>query len=98
MIGDFVDDVFVEFAVVAKGEKVELEGFAFHAQLVRNVFDINFGKIGLAGDRAKRSKFQAIEVNEVILGGMGVFESFQKVGFWLVEKIFGLGGAEVFEF
>ena len=47
---DFVDAVFVEVSVVAVGEEVEFETFAFDHALVGNVGDAYLGKVGLSGD------------------------------------------------
>ena len=49
---DDVDTVFVEVAMVAEREEVELQAFAFHHAAVGNVADGDVGKVGLSGDGA----------------------------------------------
>lgn len=49
---DLVDAVFVEVAMVAEREEVELEGFALYHALIGEVGDAYLGKVGLTGDRA----------------------------------------------
>ena len=86
---DDVHAVFMEVAVIAKAEKIELQAFAFHHALVRQIADAYFGKVGLPGDGAQTGEFGAIEAHPVIVVGVAVFESFEHFGS-IVAAIFGV--------
>jgi hypothetical protein len=57
---------FVKGALIPIRSEIKLKGFAFRAEAVRNVIDIDPGKIGLAGDWTKRSEIVRFEMNTVI--------------------------------
>jgi hypothetical protein len=60
---------FVKRALIPIRSQIKLEGFAFDAKAVRDVIDVDPGKIGLAGDRANRSEIVRLEMNPVIPTG-----------------------------
>ena len=53
VLHDDVDAVFVEVAVVAEAEEIQLQTLALHHLNVGHVADTYFGKVGLSGDRAE---------------------------------------------
>src|SRR5438270_7712317 len=56
VVQNAVRDCFVERALVPIGSKIKLEGFAFDAQTIRHVIDVDPGKIGLSRDWANGSE------------------------------------------
>jgi hypothetical protein len=60
---------FVKRALIPIRSKIELERFAFDAQTVRHVIDVDPGKIGLARYWANRSKIVCFKMNPIITAG-----------------------------
>ena len=77
---DGIHAVFMEVSVVAEAEKVQLQAFAFHHLLVRNVADTDFGKVRLTGDGAQGGELRAVEAYPVVVVLMLVLEGFQYTG------------------
>ena len=86
---DDVHAVLMEIAVVAEGEKVELQALGLHHALGRYVHNLDFGKVGLARDRAERRELWAVELYPVVVALMLVLESLQHLG-GVVVQIFSL--------
>jgi hypothetical protein len=68
---------FVKCALVPIGSEIKLQGFAFDAEAVRHVIDIDSGKIGLARDWANRSEIVRFEMNSVIAARCRIRESLE---------------------
>jgi len=62
---------------IAERVEIELERFALDALLVRHVTDDDMPEIGLAGDRAERCVFRAVEFDDVVAVGVNVVERFE---------------------
>jgi hypothetical protein len=77
VVQNSVRDRFVEGALVPIGSKIKLERFAFDAQTIRHVIDVDPGKIGLTRDWANRSEIVRFEMNSVIPARRGIWESFE---------------------
>ena len=77
IIGDGVDDAFVEDAFLAIGVVVKLEALHFDAPFVGDIAQRDGGEIGLAGDWADTGEFGEDEFDLVVAGGAGVFKDFQ---------------------
>lgn len=75
-----IDAVFVEVAVIAKGEKIEFEAFALHHLLIRDVRNSDFCEIWLASDGAKRREFGAVEAHPVVVVWVFVDERLEHFG------------------
>ena len=106
---DDVDAVFMKIAVVAEAEEVEFQGFAFHHFDVRDVADVDGGKVGLPGHGAEAGEFGTDELDEIVVVGMFVVECFENfgsvagriLGFLIAQKrdalqLFGIAGHEGF--
>ena len=63
---------FVEGALVPIGSEIKFQGFAFDAELIGDVIDIDPGEIRLACDRTNRSEIVSFEMNPIIAAGRGV--------------------------
>lgn len=77
VVGDRVDDAFIEDAFIAIGVVVKLEALHFDAPFVRDVAQGDGGEIGLAGHGANAGEFREDEFDLVVAGGPGVFKDFQ---------------------
>ena len=66
VVKDVVDDGLMEGAVVAVGEKVELERLAFDAALVGDIADRDVTEVGLTRDRADGGELGAVEGDPVV--------------------------------
>ena len=77
IVQNSVRDRFVEGALVPIGSKIKLERFAFDAQTIRHVIDVDPGKIRLTCDWANRSEIVRFEMNSVIPARRGIWESFK---------------------
>jgi len=77
IVQNSVRDRFVERALVPIGSKIKLERFAFDAQTIRHVIDVDPGKIRLTCDWANRSEIVRFEMNSVIPARRGIWESFE---------------------
>ena len=85
---DDVHAVFVEVAVISKGEEVEFQGFAFYHVFIGDVGNIDGGKVGLPGLGAEAGEFGAVEFDEEVPVFVFVGDSFEQVGVVVV----GVGG------
>jgi len=65
--------------MIAEGSQEQLERFALHEMLIRNVIDHQMGKVGLVRDRAQAGEFRAGKAHQVVAPGprMWVGDSFQ---------------------
>ena len=86
---DDVHAVLMEIAVVAEGEKVELQALGLHHALGGYVHNLDFGKVGLTRDRAERRELWAVELHPVVVALVLVLESLQHLG-GVVVQIFCL--------
>ena len=77
---DDVDTIFVEIAVVAEREEIELERLRLHHLLPRNIRDVNRGKVGLPRLRTQRSELRTMEGNQILIVRMFVYESLKHFG------------------
>lgn len=77
VLHDFVHAIFVEVAVVAEAEQVQLERLALHHALARHIRDVDGCKVRLAGDRTEACKFRTVEAYPVIIVRMLVCKRFQ---------------------
>jgi len=77
---DAVDDFLVEAAGVAVGGEVELERLRLDAELGGDIADADRREIGLAGDRAHRGEFRAIELDPIIPLRVAVGKGLQRCG------------------
>ncbi len=68
---------FVEGALIPIRSEIELERLAFDAEAVRDVIDIDPGKIRLTRDWANRSEIVRFEMNPIIPARRGVRERFE---------------------
>ena len=89
VLHDGVDAVFVEVAVVAETEEVELEALALHHAAIGQIADAYFGKVGLAGDGAQTGELRAVEAYPIIVVGVSVLEGLEHLG-GIVAAIFGV--------
>jgi len=90
VLHDDVHAVFMEVAMVAKTEQIELEALAFHHLHVGDVADANLGEVWLSRNRAERCKLWAVETNPVIVARVLVDEGLQD--FWrIIHFVLGLG-------
>ena len=78
ILHDDVHAVFMEIAVVAEREEIQLQALALHHPLFRHISNDNIGKIRLPCDRAQRSELRAVELDPVVVLRMLVLESLQK--------------------
>ena len=68
---------FVERVFVAIRREIEFKRLAFDAPAIRNIIDIDSGKIWLAGDRANRSEIVCFKMNPVIAVGRRIWKRLQ---------------------
>ena len=78
VIHDEIHTVFMEIAVVAVAEKIELQGLALYNEFVRDIGNVNRSKIGLARLRAEARKFRAVELDKIIPVRVGIGHRFQQ--------------------
>ena len=86
--------VFVEVAVVAEAEEVELEALAFDHAAVGEVGDADFGEVGLSGDGTEGGELGAVEAYPVVVFGVFVLEGFEHLG-GVVGLVFGFAAEGV---
>ena len=77
IVQDAVRDRFIEGALIPIRSQIKLERLAFDAETVRDVIDINPGKVRLARDWTNRSEVVGFEMNPVIAAWHGILESLQ---------------------
>ena len=77
VLHDDVHAVFVEVAVVAEAEEVELEALALDHEAVGDVVDDYLAEVGLVSLGAERSELRAGECDKIVVLRMLVFESFE---------------------
>ena len=61
-----VNDFLMERAVVSERKEIELQGFAFQAQAVRDITDRNVCEVRLACDRAEACELRAVKLDPVV--------------------------------
>ena len=69
VIQNAVGDRFIERALIPIGREIKLERFAFNAEAVRNVVDVDPGEIGLAGNRTETGEIVGLKMNVIIPAG-----------------------------
>jgi len=77
VVEDDVDHIFMEITVISEGEEIQLQALALHHFLIRDIQNLDFTEVGLAGDRAKRGELRAVELHPVVALRMTVFEGFE---------------------
>ena len=77
---DDVDAVFMESAMVAEAEEVELKALALHHEAVGYVVYDDFREVGLPGLGAERGEFGTCEGDHVVVVGVLVDESLEHLG------------------
>ena len=80
VLHDDVDAVFVEIAVVAETEEVELKTLALYHAHVGDILYANLGKVGLTRDGAQRCKLGAVELHPIVVVGVFVYERLKHLG------------------
>lgn len=80
VVEDDVHAVFMEVAVVAEREEVELEALALDHALARYVVYDDAREIGLPGLGAERGEFGTVEGDDVIAAGVFVVECLEHAG------------------
>lgn len=78
IVEDSIDDLFIEAARIAIGGEVKFERFRFNTLGVRNVADMNRGKIRLSSHRAHRREFRAVEIDPVAAFLESIGKNFQR--------------------
>ena len=66
--------------MIAETEHVQLERLGFYQVLVRNVVDLDFGKVRLSGFGTQAREFRAVEGDHVVVSRMLVREFFEDFG------------------
>ena len=74
VVHDDIDAVFMEIAVIAETEQVELQRLAFYHAFPWDVRNINRRIVRLARDGAERRELRAVELDPVIIVRMTVLE------------------------
>lgn len=74
---DDVHAVLVKSPVIAEAEEVKLQALAFDQLLIRNIAQVDGGKVGLTGYGAQAGKFGTIEFDHRVVLRMLVVEAFQ---------------------
>ena len=77
IVENAVCDGFIECALVTIGCEIKFERFAFNAQTVGNVIDVDPSKIRLAGYGANRSEIVSFEMNTVIALRRGIWKGLE---------------------
>ncbi len=78
VVEDSIGDLFIEGRAVSKAGEVKFERLCFDAVPVGDVFDVQRGKIGLAGDGAQRGEIVRIEFNDVVALRIAVLERLER--------------------
>ena len=81
---DDVHAVFVEIAMVAEREEIQLQTLALYHALVGNIRDAHLTEVGLPGDRAQTGKLRTVETHPIVVLGMLVLKGFKHFGCILV--------------
>ena len=79
IIENTIGNGFVKGALVTVRPDVELERLQFHALGIRHVFQMQRGKIRLAGLGAKTGKFGHVDANGEIAIGARIVEGFKRL-------------------
>ena len=77
---DDIHAVFMEVAVIAEGEEVELETLRLHHAHIGDIHDLDFRKVGLAGNGTQRGELGTVELYPVVVLLMAVLEGFEDFG------------------
>ena len=64
----------MEIPVVTEAEQIEFERLALHHLGTRNIGDVEGGKVWLARNGTERSKLWAVELDEVVIALVLVWE------------------------
>lgn len=80
VLHDDVDAVFVEVAVVAETEEVELQALALYHAHVGDILYANLGKVGLTRDGAQRCELGAVELHPIVVARVFVYKCFKHLG------------------
>jgi len=91
---DDVDAIFVKSAVVTETEEIQLQTFTFNQFPIRNIAQVNGGKIRLSGNGAQTGKFGTIEFHPGVVLRVFIVEAFKHFGA-VIEQVLALV-AEVF--
>ena len=78
----YIDTVFVEVAMIAEAEEIELEALAFDHLDIRNIADDNVCEVRLTCDGTEACKLWAVELDPVVVVLMLVDERLQH--FWSI--------------
>src|SRR5439155_26197521 len=70
-------DCFVERVLVPIGRQIKFQGFAFDAETVRHVIDVDAGKIGLPCYRTDGSEIVSFKMNPIIAAWRRIWKSLQ---------------------
>ena len=81
---DDVDAVFVEIALVAEAEEVELEALALDHALTWNEANHNASEVGLSCNGTQGCELWAVESDDVLVVGVQILEGFEHLGVILV--------------
>ena len=78
----YIDTVFVEVAMIAEAEEIELEALAFDHLDIRNIADDNVCEVRLTCDGTEACELWAVELDPVVVVLMLVDERLQH--FWSI--------------
>ena len=78
----YIDTVFVEVAMIAEAEEIELEALAFDHLDIRNIADDNVCEVRLTCDGTEACKLWAVELDPIVIFLMLVDECLQH--FWSI--------------
>ena len=73
-----IDAVFMKVAMIAEGEKIELEALRLHHTLTGQVHDLYLGKVWLTSDGTQRSELRTVELHPVVVLRMLVLEGLKQ--------------------
>lgn len=71
--------VLMKITMIAEAEQIELQRLAFYQTLIWNVRNINRRKIRLPGHRTQAGELRTVELHEIIVAGMLVWEGLQNL-------------------
>ena len=80
VLHDDVDTIFMEIAVVAEAEQVELQALALDHALARDIIDNDMAEVGLARLGTQRGELGTIERHHIFVLRVLVLEGLQHVG------------------
>ena len=80
IVMNYIDHVFMEIAMVAEAEEIQLQAFRLHEPLAGNIADCENGEIRLPRLRAERGEFRRCKRDPVIAAAHAVGECFEDGG------------------